>query len=760
MRKFVPSLLLLMLCISFFFPPSMAQDRKLVTGRIINKTTGKPFGKNDVVIEIFGFDTEALAEDALQVMKSGQGTITSYYEILPPDEGGYYQATLPETGAIIFRPGISDPILEKIKYRTEINVAIEGGEIITASTKTVETGSITGLDPEVEIQGNYLYASNPLRVPKNIGRSNARLILQPFFIGATLNDTLACLKPWVYDGSEYALTQERRMAYEKSNDPLMQFVADDTLSTAELLVPWCDTIYLDNPRGRYYVKGKVIVEDYNTVIYVKDSLPLASSRARRPMQFLDYQLDFRHLNHDEYRERARPEKMDTKGEMSLTFLVNRAELDDSDPNNAISLNSLKNTLYRIATGTNSKLKEFHVIGIASPDGKYDKNFALANKRTQYAYKEVMSALPASVERRVYSTNKSIVAPWTDVADLLEKDGHTAEAEEIRSIVKKYSRQRDEQFSQIRRLKYYRSLVTPVLPKLRTVKYTFKHEELRELTPEEILERYRTDESYKSGGKHFAKYEYWNLFGIVKEKDELVKLYRRAYEETKADSDDGKPWILAANNLAVTCLEKGQPDTTILAGHIDERWKCNRRFTNLNGSVELVNPEAVVANQLCMFLMSNKFRRASVMAQMLPDTEKNRVLKAVTMCLGGYFRGGKTEEEKRQRMEWFEIVKESTPRNKVVMLLAPNTRAHTLLAEKAVAELPKDDPLTWYFMAIISGRKCKYPDADFMEQTNFETYLMQCFDMDPQYVGIARADGDIDEDLLKEFFKYNEQYDKL
>ncbi len=758
MKRYLFIILASVFCLALSSWESSAQDRKLVTGRIINKSTGKPFGKNDIIIEIYGFDTEAQAEDIYLAMKSGDHVmVNNAYIINPPDETGYFSAVLPPTGAIVVKPGIAAPILVNIKNRSEISLSVDVGQLITAATKTERLVSIGSLVEEVEIKGNYLEAIYNFKLPHGTGSSGSRLILQPILIDATTTDTLDYLKPWIYDGAQYSLTQERRMSYDVENDPLSKYIRPEHLTSDEFIVPWSDTVYLANPMGHYYIKGKLLLEDYNIVYYLKDSLPMASSRARRPMRFLDYQLDFRNLDPQKYFVHPRPEKLNANGEMSLTFVVNKAELDRSNPENESSLNKLRDELLRVTGGENSRLSEFHIVGVASPDGNYQKNLQLAKERTQYAFNQVISAIPTYQRKRIYTTNKSVVASWSEVISLLEAEGHKAEASEVKSIIAGIS-SHDAQGTAIRRLPYYRSLISPLLPKLRTVKYTYSYEELRELTPEEIMHRYRNDKDYSSGKKHFAMYEYWHLFRMIEDPKELEALYRRAYRET--GEDNAQPWIFAANNLAYTLLKKNQPDTTILSQFIDERFKCNWEITHIDGTKEKINPPEVVANQLCMYLMNNDFTHASILSQMLPNTDEYRLFKAITMCLGGYYKGGATDEERRERSLWYELVKESSPRNKVVMLLALNTMSHTLLAEKAVDDLPDDDPLTWYFRAIISGRKCNYPEADFMEPENFYMYLQTCFDMDKTYVGIARTDGDIDEDELKQFFQYNPQYDKF
>ena len=84
-----------------------------------------------------------------------------------------------------------------------------------------------------------------------------------------------------------------------------------------------------------------------------------------------------------------------------------------------------------------------------------------------------------------------VATWNEVADLLEQDSLTTEAQEIREITEKYKNP-DAQFAAVSRLPYYATAIKERLPQLRTVQYEYKHEIFRELNPDEILDKYLHD----------------------------------------------------------------------------------------------------------------------------------------------------------------------------------------------------------------------------------------------------------------------------
>lgn len=739
-------LTILLLALQLFALPLGAQEMKRVTGHIVDKTTGKPIDLKQVSVSVYGFNTVAQAEDVKKQMDGDENTFVAPDTQAFPDDNGYYEITIPETGALIFKADMKPAVLEKVNYRLEINVKIEMGNYIRTSTITAVRDQVGVLDPQGDIEGNWLKARSTIALPENSGKTNARMIVQPILIDGVTKDTLRYLKPTVMDGQEYRVTQLRRMNYNADNDPLNRWLSPDTLTSAAQIVNWADTIYLENPSKNYQVKGIIQLEDYN-LPYFKKEYFLASSRLRRPLRFLEYSMEPYMLDPEQYRERAKREKRNTAGNMSLNFMVGKAQLAADDEEGRRQIDSVKSVLLDIIHGEGSQLKEFHITGTASPDGPYAGNMNLAKKRMEYALNQIVSVLPKNVRDRVYMTTTATVAPWTAVAELLEADSLTVEAKAIRDIVSNNPGTPDRQWGKIRALPYYRSLIVNYLPRLRSVRYQYGYEIFRELTPEEILERYRNDEDYRSGRKKFALYEYWHLFQLVKEPEELEKLYKRAYDESI--EANGRPWILAANSLAASYIARGVADTTILRNFIDLQTPVvNYHLMRMNGNgYEIVNPEAVVANQMIMYVMTNNFRKAGQLTNILPDNDRNRLVRAYALCLGGYYKGGNTPEQRRRAREVFETVSESSPLNKVVLCLAMNTKTYDSLAEEAMSALPGNSALTDYLWAVIYGRKGARTQ-DFMDDMASEDYLVACFHKDPSYIDIAAGDGDIVETIMK------------
>ena len=731
--------LLFLLTLYAGYAPSMAQDIKIVSGRVLDKETKLPF--KDEAVYIYAFNTIADAKDAYDAINNQSGSIFSDGQEIA-DEGGNYEIRVAQTGALIFKVGLSGAVIEEVNYRMEINVFIDAGIVLSNVEVTGTLQDIAPKEAAPTLIGNKLIMRNSFPIPAKFGKDNARLIIQPYVVICDNQDTVSYTRPIIYDGVQYHLTQERRMAYNLDNDPLNKFVNKDPLTENSMRIDWEDTLMVPDPTLNYYANAVIRLEDYNMVYYDKVT-KIISCEAKRPLKFLEYSLDSYSLNFEDYKRRARRELRNTMAKISLTFIVNKAEIDDKDPNNAIELNRLKEDLMNIINCEDCKLKEIRVTAVSSPEGNYESNLALAQRRAIFAREQLNRMLPSAALQRVFIPQPSSrVAEWIELVDVLKKDSCFNEAAEIEKIIEANSKSRQDQYNAIRKLPYYDSVIKSHLDALRYMTFEYKHEIFRELTPDEILYRYNNDIDYRTGKKDFALYEYWHLFQMVKDKKELEQLYKRAYKTSK--EAEGVHWILPANLLAQSYLERDTVDTSILEPFIDRETRvANVVRTRLDGvTKEIINPEEVVANQLSLYLKANNFEQASVMAQILPDNEKNAKIKAFAMCLGGYYRGGNNAKEREEAKRTFELVKNSSPINEVVMHLAMDTKRNDAMALMALSKLPVDNPRTWYLKAIAHNRG---GDLGF---ENAMHCLVKCFTLDPKYIPIAETDGDIGKDLYE------------
>ena len=739
--------LLLALLLAFAPVRLTAQDRKIVSGHVINKgDDNKPFDD----ITIYAYNTVAEANDAYLRYKRSwtDGTLFSPGLVIETKpEHGYYEISVAPSGALLFIYEDSseiEPQLEPVNNRLEINVAFNLAIQLDEATVTTNFGKKPVIDPP-EVVGDTLSCGGTYPFPRErMGSSMARLGVQPYVLDANQRDTLDFRRPVVMDGREYHQTQLRRMGFLASRDPLMLLAEENPpLTDSTERIVWKDKYKLDNPNQRVYVRAKVWMEDYNKV-YFQDSLQLVDTRrVRRPMRFLEYDTQSYSLdpNKEEYKRTPRRERRTTPENLSLTFLTGTAKLDPADTVGARQLDSLKEKINRILNGEETTLKEYYISGVASPEGNYAQNVSLAQQRVVFMQNQINSLLSSYWQQRVYSPKpESRVGEWTEVADILEADGLTEPAEALRRIVEQYPKSMDQQWARVRTLPYYKDEIAPRLPKLRSVHFEYIYELFRALNPSEILQRYRTDEDYRSGVKDFALYEYWHLFQLIKDPDELETIYRRALAAAESQNDK---WVLPANLLAEALIKKGQVDTTILAPFIDDTKPCNQRWDN--GKTTL-NPDPVVANQVVMMLRAEKYTRAVELATILPR-DKYEMLYYLARCLAGYWRGN-TEEDRKT----YNIIQESSPRNAVVMNMA---MGYMPLAKMALDKLPQDDALTHYLRAQYYCRKNFLEDIynyfsipDYDEQDLMLRELVSAFQGDPSLIEVADSDWEIFEDLFK------------
>jgi len=741
-----------------------AQDISIVSGKILNKPEGRkpePFPVSERVY-IFAFNTIAAAQDAIKQLENGEMVMPDAQEIAGAD--GYYEIRVAENGALVIRVAMKT-LLEEVKYRSEISLNVDGGiqmdevEVLGIATKPTPK-PVAG-----KIVGGKLIVDNSVNIPSNYGAPNKRLIMQPYVIDCTTEEVVKYIDPTVMDGAEYDLTQDRRMAFDLNNDALAKFInRRRRLNDERFDISIRDSVPVPDPQRTYSVLAKVIIADYTHETY-SDEWKLTTCKIKRPMQFLEYSFDDYALDPHQYPEKPRTEVRDTKGNISLIFLVSKAELDTNEPENEVQMNKLRNDLMEIINGEDTKLKEFKIMGVSSPEGGYHSNLALAKRRTDFALRQIVSMIPANKWARVYKhPTEARVATWSEVADLLEQDTLMNEAAEVRAIVEKYNSQ-DAQFAAIRKLPFYETAIKNTFPRLRTVQYEYKHEINRALNPEEIVDRYYNDPNYQEGKKQFTRYEYWHLFQKIKDPKELEKIYRRAYNETMAYNAKGKkvPWNLAANGLAMSLLKRDTFDVNILMPLIDYTRPVNT-IDQFNDGITIIkteiNPENIVANQLAMFIRANNFEDASILADKLPNNDKFKMVKAFANCLGGYYdyRGAANTKEQEERKNTFELVRNSSPMNNVVMCMAMETDFYNAEAKKALEKLEPTTQTKYMKLQLFVRENKLHDDPKLVdpfskEETAFKDacrMLDEIIKEDPKYRKIAENDGELSKEFMEWF----------
>lgn len=751
------------LCITAALPTAFGQDIKTVSGVITSAEDGSPISEG---VTVYSYMTTAEARDDYERTRRmlEENSVAGYVFSGTPHTtlGNYYSVPVPGTGALLFFYEDARVVrLEEVKGRLEINVALKVARqlqkaVIEADNPkpfvVLESIPISG-DNEIASEFTFLFSGDVA------GRSDARFAIQAFLLGENRKDTLQYFHPIVLDGQDYHLTQLRRKDFHPQEDYLY-LCADEahtflTDSTRRITYPF--RFKLDSRDDIRYFCYKYWLEDYNRVFYQDSAQVFSTARLQDPMQFLEYEFETYELNPDDFFVDAQRERHTGSKDLPLQFMVGKSRIDPADTAGLRALEEIKQEISDIASDRDASLKELYISGVASPEGSYQRNTELARSRMNYLLDNILSVLPSYSRQRVFQSGTSRVAGWEEVADILERDSLTALASQVREITAAYPGKMDALWAQIKLLPECRTQIIPRLPELRSVTCTYQSEVYRKLLPEEILEKYQGDPEYRSGKKQLTLNEYWNLYKMLDQPDELEGLYRRGI---KAAGEMSYFWPLPANNLAISYIRKGQVDTSLLKHYLHEGYSVNRPIMSLsdpNRYDKVWNLDPVVANQVIMLLNAKSSTRAVFWATYLKGLPQYKTLYHIARCLGGYYQVN--NEEGR---ETFLVVSRSSTRNAAVMNMAVGAWKQ---AEKALDSLPQDDALTQYMRAQCLSRKYgggrnygrmqqevfgtdEY-GLDIMVSDAAKSYLKEAFRLDGSYRLTAGKDAFLPEDLVAE-----------
>ena len=150
------------------------------------------------------------------------------------------------------------------------------------------------------------------------------------------------------------------------------------------------------------------------------------------------------------------------------------------------------------------------------------------------------------------------------------------------------------------------------------------------------------------------------------------------------------------------LKRKQVDTLLLAPFINEKRAVNSQLLELTGEKKHINDDAIVANQVQMFMLAKKFARAEELSSIIEN--EHPMLRAIVRCLGGYIDYEDPKEEAT-----INLIKQSSPRNEVIINLFMEKFDSTTV--QALQRLPQDHPVTDYLKA---QRLCLQYESDIMK----------------------------------------------
>lgn len=611
------------------------------------------------------------------------------------DEYGSYSAVIEPDGSLKFSCVGYKNELVAVKGEMVIDVVLSQ-DIIEIDEVVVQVLSKKKVIPEptdIEIKGNYFHLKTRFSVPKWLFKNNTRLIAQPSIYNVTTGER-RFMDPLVFDAPQYNITQERMYDYDMSKDPLAEFVqVKETAARKSDLITYHDSLYIQKPDDDYRADVYLSMENYNKIIYA-DTFSIARGTIN-PLRFLEYDFNGMRLTDSIYMPKAEMQLMDTEGEVNLTFLIGKDEIDPSDPNNDVELQKLERELKAIEMSSDASMQSLYVEGLSSPDGRYQSNLNLAKKRTNTAFNRILAMLSPSTRNVIEKGTSAKVQDWEVVVDLLMNDSLTEEAGQVLQILDKYENM-DSRSMAIARLPFYRTLLAKdYLPKLRKVEYRYEYSIFRFLTDDEIKALYAED--YKK----LTANEFYRLINLAENDDEREKYCRQALERYPK-------LLFAANELAVVCLRKGKADASIL-----------EKFINTE------SPQPVIYNQVLSLLKERRLVEAYDLLGLLKNDDRSDYLKAVVEALNGDYEMS------------FGPIASYSDFNEVLMLLAMKNNDDAWAKAK---RLNSGTAKEFYIKAVAANRTENVVEA--------MAYMEQAFALDPSLKEVAKIDGDL-LDLLPE-----------
>lgn len=184
-----------------------------------------------------------------------------------------------------------------------------------------------------------------------------------------------------------------------------------------------------------------------------------------------------------------PKVHEGKGEALLQFIINRHDIRLDLGNNRSQLEGLTSALRPVLADTLAVIKDFRIYGMASADGPYGFNTALARRRAEAAKKWLQEELAICPELSARISVDSRPEGWQPVYHAMVADGHP-DSLTVKQILVRYTEGNDDvQEYYIRRLPCWTDIRDRYLQKDRKVELTysyFSYEDMRATDGSRIL----------------------------------------------------------------------------------------------------------------------------------------------------------------------------------------------------------------------------------------------------------------------------------
>lgn len=513
---------------------------------------------------MLGGDDESMEDAIMQTSKK----LDIVWEISQPT--GIFQVNAIKDNAILVLGGSGNGMnIVKVEGAGDVDLVIRDDRMSIAQVDVIgKSARLNFTDIPTIDTGNTAQFTINYWLDKGQVNTRNRLIIQPIVIDCQSEDTVAYLNPFIYEGEEYHVLQDKRFAYDyNENDSVARgFVQDVPLrEDKEFEMKEMVAFHKPNKDATYRCVYPVILEDYHHVIS-EGGKEAGSCNSIKPFKFLNLSTGVAELPlTSEFKEDAQARFDQYDRDISLTFKVNSDELTE-DSLNMVQMRILSEELRSYG----DKLFQVTIQGGASAEGSVEHNTKLAQQRSNRALRLLSQyGMPSDVGR---TTLPPKVSTWEDVLAAVEKQGNEETTAIVRGAIEGHKQ--NEVFGILKGLPIYESVIEPILVSQRMMKCTYLVSRERVMEPDEAVQEYFAHKkayiTHDKSVKDLSMGDFYNLFAMIKDSLELDTLTTLAYgqliKQARYETLPLAPYL--ANRMAVMNLRRGTADLKVLEPFIN------------------------------------------------------------------------------------------------------------------------------------------------------------------------------------------------
>ena len=381
-----------------------------------------------------------------------------------------------------------------------------------------------------------------IHVPQGYLARRARMVITPQLM---VNDTVADeYRPLVVDAPIYDKKRTRRETLEADfRDPYADVRRTQANRREAFDLAYRQTVTL--PQGVAVARIRAVVsEDGCGQCTGIDTIDLAA--ISNPITLMPEPREALHVAWMDPEFVIRPKVRSGRGEARLQFAINRYDIRLDMGRNRAELDSMVATLQPVLTDSLATINSIEINGMASADGSFATNTALARNRANAAMQWLVARLkvPAAVRRLIKVGSKP--EGWEPVLAAMTADGHP-DSLAVKHILETYTEGNDDvQEYYIRRLPCWGDIRQKYLQKDRRVEYIYTYT-LRSFTDDaELLAMYRTRPDA------FNEDELLRVASLAQTDGQRMEVYRTIQHYFPQSQ-------VAANNLASLYLRQDRED---------------------------------------------------------------------------------------------------------------------------------------------------------------------------------------------------------